>query len=41
MRVIAGRADDEAYELAVSRLRLAGNPKAVVLAGELEAIWNR
>ncbi|MGH3544590.1 MAG: type II toxin-antitoxin system RelE family toxin [Mycobacteriales bacterium] len=39
--VIAGRADDEAYGLAVSRLHLAGSAEAVLLAGELEVIWSR
>lgn len=37
--VIGPRADDEAYELAMSRLRLHGNPAIRELAGSLEELW--
>ena len=39
--VIGKRADDEAYELAMSRLRLHDNPTVRGLAVSLEEIWDR
>lgn len=39
--VIGKRADDEAYELAMSRLRLHGAASVRQLATSLEQIWDR
>lgn len=39
--VIAKRADDEAYELAMSRLRLHADATVRELASSLEQIWDR
>lgn len=39
--VIGKRADDEAYELAMSRIRLHGNAAVRELATSLEQIWDR
>lgn len=39
--VIGHRADDEAYELAMSRLRLHGDATVRELATSLEQIWDR
>ncbi|MHA6624010.1 type II toxin-antitoxin system RelE family toxin [Pseudonocardia sichuanensis] len=39
--VIAKRADSEAYELAMSRLRLHADATVRELAGSLEQVWDR
>jgi mRNA interferase RelE/StbE len=39
--VIGRRADDEAYELAMSRLRLHGSAAVRELATSLEQVWDR